>query len=193
MIPEAVIDYSMNGRLTARNGNRHPHMAPHDVYRCAGADRWLAIEVTTDAEWRALCDAIGRPELALDPRFATAAARLEREDEIDAIVESWTRQQSPTDAMHQLQAAGIAAGPVMNIHEQMADPHFAHRRFAVEMDHPEVGRRTVAGLPAKFSAMPQVAYGPAPCFGEHNEEVFCGILGLSKEDLTRLQAEEVIF
>ena len=193
MIPEAIIDYTMNGRETGRNGNRHPQMAPHDVYPCAGEDRWLAVAVATDGEWRALCGVIGGPELAADSRFTTVAGRLRHVDEVDAIVSAWTRQRPAMDAAHALQAAGVAAGPVMNIRDQMTDPHFLERGFAGEMDHPEVGPRTVAGLPVKFSAMPQIAYGPAPCLGEHNEDIFRGLLGLSATDFERLQAEEVIF
>ena len=139
MVPEAVIDYTMNGRETARNGNRHPQMAPHDVYACQGEDRWLAIAVANDKEWRALCGAIGKGELGTDARFATVAARLEREDEIDALITDWTRGRSAMEATRLLQAAGVGAGPVMNIREQMTDPHFIARGFAVEMDHPEVG------------------------------------------------------
>jgi crotonobetainyl-CoA:carnitine CoA-transferase CaiB-like acyl-CoA transferase len=95
--------------------------------------------------------------------------------------------------MHTLQAAGIAAGPVLSIPDLMADPHLQARGFVVEMDHPEVGPRTVAGLPAKFSAMPQLPYTPAPCLGEHNTGVFGGLLDLGRDELDRLQAGKVIY
>lgn len=193
MIPEAVLDYTMNGRETPRRGNRNPHMAPHDVYRCAGEDAWLAIEVTTDAEWCALCQAIGRPELASDPRYATTAGRLQHEDELDAILSAWTRTRDAGEAMRFLQAAGVPAGRVLATRDQVDDPHFRERRFTVEIDHPEVGARSVAGIPAKFSAMPELGYGPAPCLGEHNDEVFGGLLGLDADEIARLVADEVIF
>jgi crotonobetainyl-CoA:carnitine CoA-transferase CaiB-like acyl-CoA transferase len=168
-------------------------MAPHDVYPCAGNDRWLAIAVTNDDEWIALAHAIGRPDLAGDPRFAGAAGRLDREDELDAIVSTWTRTRDPAAAMHELQAAGVPAGVVMSTEDQAADPHFAARGFAVEIDHPEVGRRSVAGIPAKFSRMPELAYSPAPCLGEHNAEIFGGLLGLSAAEIEQLVSQEVIF
>ena len=193
MIPEAVLDYTMNGRETPRNGNRDPRMAPHDVYPCAGHDQWVAVAVTSDEEWRGLCAAVSRPELADDIRYATTAARLARQDELDEIVTAWTRERAKDEAMHALQAAGVPAGAVMSTEDQMADPHFLDRGFAVEMDHPEVGRRTVAGLPAKFSAMPQLAYRPAPMLGEHNIEVLHGILGLDEAEIARLQDEQVVF
>jgi crotonobetainyl-CoA:carnitine CoA-transferase CaiB-like acyl-CoA transferase len=193
MIPEAVLDYTMNGRETFRNGNRDPHMAPHDVYPSAGRDQWVAIAVSSDEEWQALCGVIGRPSLAEDPRFSTCPARLARQDEIDEMVAGWTRGRTKEEVMHALQAVGVPAGAVMSTEDQMADAHFLERGFAVEMDHPEVGRRTVAGLPAKFSASPQLAYGPAPMFGEHNHEIFHGLLGLDDVEIARLQAEQVVY
>ena len=193
MIPEAVLDFTMNGRERPRMGNRDYHMAPHDVYPCAGDDLWIAIEVESDRVWRSFCEVIGRHELADDSRYATAAARLGRQDELDEIVSGWTRQRSPSEAMHALQAGGVAAGPVMNVFDQMTDPHFAAREWVVEMDHLEVGPRTVAGLPAKFSAMPQLAYTPVPCLGQHNAEIFGGLLGLSVEEQALLEEEQVIF
>ena len=193
MIPEAILDYTMNGHERPRMGNRDLHMAPHDVYPCTGEDQWAAIEVADDAGWRALCAVIGREDLAFDPRYATTAARIANEDEIAPIISAWTRERSPYEVMHLLQAAGIAAGPVMNVLDQMADPQFMARGFSVEIDHAEVGRRSVAGIPAKFSAMPELAYTPAPCLGEHNEDVFCGLLGMSHEEMLRLQEEQVIY
>jgi len=193
MIPEAVLEYTLNGRETPRRGNRDPQMAPHDVYPCAGEDRWVAIAVTDDAEWRALCRAIGGPELVDDPRFADAAGRLCHQDELDALIAAWTRLHTPRAVMETLQAAGVAAGPVMSIVDLMEDPHLRSRGFVVEMDHPEVGRRTVAGLPAHFGAMPEPAYTAAPCLGEHNDGVFGGLLHLDGATIQRLRDAQVIY
>jgi crotonobetainyl-CoA:carnitine CoA-transferase CaiB-like acyl-CoA transferase len=193
MIPEAFLDYTMNGRLTPRQGNRDGVAAPHNVYPCRGDDEWIAIAIQTDAEWRALCHTIGRGDLASDPRFADAAGRRAAEDEIDAAVAGWTCGRAPYEAFHLLQAAGVAAGPVLSIPGLMNDPHLRERGFVVEMDHPEVGPRTVAGLPAKFGAIPDLAYGPAPCLGEHNQSVYRGLLSLSADEMWRLQEEKVIY
>jgi benzylsuccinate CoA-transferase BbsF subunit len=193
MIPDAVLDYTINGRLRSRLGNRDATLAPHGVYPCIGDDQWLAVAVETDAEWQALCRAIGRPDLAEEQRFADARGRHAGHDELDLAIGAWTRGQTPYAAMHTLQAAGVAAGPVLNIQGLMNDPHLRERGFVVEIDHPEVGPRTVAGLPARFSALPQPAYAAAPCLGEHNEDVFCGLLSLSRAEVQRLQAEQVIY
>lgn len=193
MIPEAVLEYTLNGRETPRQGNRDPRAAPHDVYPCAGEDRWVAIAVTDDAEWRALCRAIGRPELAHDSRFAGTAARLCHRDELDDLVGAWTRWHTPHAVMETLQAAGVAAGPVMNILDLMDDPHLQERGFVVAMEHPEVGRRTVAGLPAHFGAMAELTYTAAPCLGAHNDDVFGGLLDLDGATIQRLHDTQVIY
>jgi benzylsuccinate CoA-transferase BbsF subunit len=95
-----------------RAGNFHPTMAPHNVYRCLGEDKWLAIAVDSDHEWSALCEAMGRPSLATDSRFATALARKRNEAELDEAVAAWTAGQQHIAAMHALQAAGVAAAAV---------------------------------------------------------------------------------
>ena len=193
MLPEAVLDYTMNGRQRSRAGNRDDVMAPHDVYPCQGEDQWVAIAVGSDEEWRALCQAAGHPEWASDARFADVLSRHEHQDELDDVLSGWTRCHTPAEVMHTLQAMRVAAGPVMSILDLMADPHLQARGLIVEMDHPEVGRRAVAGLPARFSAMPGLGYGPAPCLGEHNEEVFGDLLHLSPADVRRLQEARVIY
>lgn len=191
-IPEAVLDYTMNGRQQPRMGNRDRAAAPHGVYPCKGEDQWAAIAVRSEEEWRAFCQAVGRAAWLEDQRFATLDARIRHQDELDALMSGWSRELTPYEVMHLLQAAGVAAGPVLDVKGLMADPHFQARGFVVEMDHPEVGRRAVAGLPVKFSAMPQLAYFSAPCLGEHNEEVFCGLLGLSQAEFQELCEEKVI-
>ena len=192
-MPEAFLEFTMNGRQAQRVGNHDPNMAPHNVYPCQGHDQWIAITVSTDAEWRALGEAMGRSDLAQDPRFETLAGRKDNEEELDTRVAQWTRRHSPRDAMRILQRAGVPAGPVMSVFELMEDPHLIERGFVVEMDHPEVGRRTVAGLPARFSAMPRLAYSPAPLLGQHNEYLFGELLGLEAPRLQSLVSSEAIF
>lgn len=192
-IPEAVLDYTMNGRERPRMGNRDEAMAPHDVYPCSGDDRWVAIAVATDEEWRALCGAAGHPEWAHDPRFADAFSRHRHQDDLDRLLGGWTRCHTPEEMTHTLQAAGVAAAPVMSVFDLMADPHLAARGFVVEMDHPEVGPRTVAGLPARFGAIPALAYTPAPCLGQHTGAVLGDLLHLNSAEIRRLQAARVIY
>lgn len=193
MIPEAVLEFTMNGRETPRMGNHDCVAAPHSVYPCAGDDQWVAIAVTDEEEWTALCRTMGNPQWAKDPRFADTFSRYHNQDELDDLIADWTRRRTAYEVMHTLQAAGVAAAPVTSIFDLMEDPQVRERGFVVEMDHSEVGLRKVAGLPVKFSAMPKLAYYPAPCLGQHNEEIFCSLLGLSQNEFIGLVKEQVIY
>jgi len=193
MIPEAVLEYTMNGRQRPRLGNRDLDMAPHGVYPCDGDDRWIAIAVEDDTAWRALCSVIGRTALADEPRFTNVEARLRHQDELDSLLAAWTATRTLGEATAVLQAAGVAAGAVATILDLMEDPQLLARRFLVTIDHPEVGPRVVAGLPVTFSAMPDLAYGPAPCLGEHNDAVFGSLLHLPADDMRRLQEAQIIY
>ncbi len=193
MMPEAFLDYAMNGRVAERIGNRDPHMSPHNVYRCEGEDQWAAIAVGSDEEWRVLCEVMGRRDLASDDRFSSLEARKLNEDALDEAVSEWTASRSPVDVARLLQANGIGAGPVMDVVSLMGDEHFRERGIIVEMDHSEVGRREVAGLPIRFSDIPNPAYYTAPRLGEHNDAVFSGLLGREPREVERLKESQAIF
>lgn len=193
MIPEAILDYTMNGREAVPLGNRHPHMAPHGVYPCRGEDKWVAIAVASDEEWQGLRRAMGDPDWARDPRFDGVAGRLADQELLDRGIAAWTRQLTHYEVMHRLQSVGVSAAPCLDPFELAADPQLREWGFLVEMDHPEVGRRRVAGLPGRFSGMPGYAYSPAPLLGEHNQEILCGLLGLSPAEFERLVEDRVIY
>ena len=193
MIPEALLDFVMNARVQERIGNRDPHMAPHNVYRCAGDDQWVAIAVQTDGEWNAFCQLPGSPTTADDPRFATLKARKLNEEALDSLISEWVREQTAGDVTHQLQNAGIAAGPVMDVVALMADEHFRERGNIIEMDHAEVGLREVSGLPIRFSEIPTTAHYSAPQLGRHNDDVFCGLLGHGQVHIESLKVSKAIY
>ena len=193
MIPEAVMDYLMNGKEHGRQGNHDPHMSPHSVYPASGHDQWVAIAISNDDEWRALCEAAGRPEWTEDPRFADLESRKKNESELDALISEWTIRESPYGLMHTLQEAGVAAAPVMSVFDLVASKHLRERGYFVEIDHPEVGPRMTPGIPVKFSGMPNLNYYPAPILGQHNEFVFKEIVGLDDETYARLVEDKVIY
>ena len=185
-IPEAVLDYTLNGRETPRRGNRHPHFAPRGVYRSAGDDRWVAISVEGDEQWRALGEALGSPGWGADPRFETHEGRLEHHDEIDDRISAWTRERSHYETAEQLQAHGVPAAPVLDTFETLEDPQLNALGAFVETVHPEVGTRRLARLPGRFGAIPDIEYGRSPLLGEHTDEVLGGLLGLSAAELDEL-------
>ncbi|MBV1877986.1 MAG: CoA transferase [Pseudomonadales bacterium] len=193
MIPDALIDCWWNKREPELKGNRNPGLAPQGVYASQGDDNWVAISVRSDAEWQALCRVIGANQWADDQGLSKLAGRLQRHDEIDAGLKQWAQQRSHYDAMHELQAAGIAATACLDARELVENPQMLEREFMVSMPHPEVGPRTVAGIPGRYSAMPPYLYNPAPCFGEHNQEILTGLLGLNDDEIKALKKQKIVF
>ena len=189
LMPEPIIDYTMNGVMPQRNGNRDRVQAPHGVYSCRGDDAWVAISVGSDSEWAALCSAAGHPEWRDDPRFADGEARWRHQDQLAVLIRDWTSQLDAHEAARVLQGAGVPAGPSLNTLELLSDPHLRERGFVLDVDHPEAGRRPAWGLPWKTSGLPPPKTRHAPLFGEHNQYVLCDLLGLSLgrvEELTAL-------
>jgi crotonobetainyl-CoA:carnitine CoA-transferase CaiB-like acyl-CoA transferase len=193
MLGEGILDYVMNRRVLSPVGNAHPTMVPHNNYRCAGDDAWVAIAVCSEADWQALCQATGHPEWADDPRFADAYLRMQYRDELDALISSWTSQHTSYDVMEILQAAGVAAMPVMNVEDQFRDPHLRARQVHVECEHPKVGIEWLHGIPWHLSETPGRIRRPAPLLGEHNQYVFGELLGLPAAEIQRLVEAGAIY
>lgn len=194
-VVEPLLEHQLHGAETPHLGNRHRWMAPHGVYRCAGDDRWVAISVRGDAEWRRLCDIMRSPTWCLDGRFGDTAGRYQHRQEIDEHLEAWTREQDAHEIMRRLQAAGIPAGAVQNAKDLLLDPHLRERGYWQMVDHtatPRIGRRPIMGLPYRLSETPPRIRKPAPALGEDNARVLGGLLGLSPDDLAELEREGVI-
>jgi len=182
-IPEAVMEFTMNGRAPLPKGNRDEAMAPHGTYRCAGDDKWIAIAAGMDSEWKDLCLVMEKPELIDDERFIDGFSRLKNQDDLDRIITEWTKDRTPLDIMTKLQQANIAAGPVYSGEELYKDPHLRARGFFVEHNHPEVGKRELPGVFAKLSETPAAITGHDPLLGEHTDWVLNELL--SSNDLQK--------
>ncbi|MEK7681919.1 MAG: CoA transferase, partial [Chloroflexota bacterium] len=192
LLGEPFADYFMNGRVATPRGTYHPAMAPHNIYPCEGDDAWVAIAVTGEQEWRSLCKAIGRADIADQPAFADAVPRVRNRKELDGIVSAWTRQKTPRDAADALQAAGVAAEPVMNAHDHYFDPGFNHRKAWVEVEHPILGNITLPAVPWRLSDTPCKITGHAPTLGQHNGYVCRDLLGVPQERVDELAARKVL-
>jgi crotonobetainyl-CoA:carnitine CoA-transferase CaiB-like acyl-CoA transferase len=142
--------------------------------------------------WRRFCEIIGRGDLSRDPGFATAAARRDRRDHVASINQDWTSKRSKAEVVRVLATAGVPAAPVNNVAEMVADPQVQAREMFVELDHPVHGPVKTTGTPLKMSETPGQVRWLAPAPGEHNEDVFVGLLGYSPDDLARWRAEGVI-
>ncbi len=188
----AVLDYTFNGRSQGRVGNRHPYFAPHGVFRCKGWERWVAIAVTTDAEWGALCKALGHPHWAEDPRFATFRGRHRYQDEIEGHINDWTSQRTAEQAMATLQAAGVPCGVVANGQDLHEDPQLDHRHLYWYPEHPEMGKVAHGSSPFILSETPRQVYSASPIMGQHNELILREYLGLNDEELVELVQESAL-
>ncbi len=187
---EIFLEYQMTGKLRERRGNRHPHMAPHGCYRCAGDDKWVTIAVRNEGEWGKFCKATGMTHLADDERFGNLKSRLQNQDELDEIISRWTSSQSQYQVMEALQSAGVPAGPVLNAKALLADPQFRARGFFHSEDHPietGLGRQEYVGRGWSLSEVPIEPTGPAPMLGEANDYVLRRILGLGDEEIQGLK------
>jgi len=193
LIGEALMDYQMNGRVAGTKGNSSLVMAPHGHYPCLEEDTWVAIAVKTEEEWLSFCRAIGDPDWTKDPRFTDRRGRLANSRELDELVASWTRERTDYEAAHTLQAAGVAATPVLGVDGIFVDEHFQSRATFVDVEHPVVGGTFLYDLPWKMSGVERKPIRHAPLLGEHNGYVFGQLLGLSQEEIDRLVAEEVIY
>ena len=181
----AVFEHLMTGTVPTRVGNRDARRAPHGLYRCRGDD-WIAISVGSDAEFRALCEVMGRPALARDPRFADGYRRLRHAAELDEVVEAWTRRRAVGSLTRSLQRAGVAAYPAASGEMLFNDPHLRGRGAWREVEHSRMGRRPVQRLAWRSAPDGTPEARPAPLLGEHNPYILGGVLGLSSGAIAAL-------
>ena len=193
-----MLDWSANGRIWTRTGNRSPNKpaAPHGVYPTAGEDKWLAIACFTDAEWQSLCKVAERPDWSAEERFATLESRLAQQDSLDEAIAAWTRESDGRRLMETLQKASVPAGVCQTAEDRCDnDPQLASLEWLTEVAGTKIGRWPVAEVPVKLSESPAYAGGRidrgAPCYGEDNEYVYGELLGMSSEEIAELEADGV--
>ncbi len=178
--------YHRTGELPPRTGNRQAGLstAPYNVY--PAADGHVAIHIVTEGHWRNLLKAMGREELASDPRFATNADRIGHMDAVDAVVADWTRTLPKMEIFARLKAGRVPAAPVRTAPEVMHDKHMHARGMLVEIDHPELGPITLPTSPLRLHGLGKAPAAASPVVGQHNAEVYGDWLGLSEGELAAL-------
>ncbi len=193
LLPD-VLEFVAGGGVAERRGNGHQATVPFDVYRAR--DGWITLCAVTAREWQDVLRALGRPELARDPRFdPSASSRRVHREEIDALVQDWVGQRTVSEAVETLQAHHVAAGPVRDLLEAFDDEHLRAREMVVPVEHPVHGPVPGArgvGMPIKFLRHPAAFDAPAPVLGAHNAEVYGRLLGLGPADLEALRVNGVI-
>jgi len=199
---EQMIERSATGAVLGRNGNRSWVHAPQGAYRVADAapryastptDDWIALSVTSQAQWRALCEVIDAPRLALDPELADAQGRMRRHDEIDEAIGAWARPLPAVAAVEALTAAGVPASRFIGLAGLHELPEVVSRGLYEYVDQPVLGRVPIVGYPARFEHGPhRIHRTPAPTLGQHNREILEQVLGLSRAEVEVLEAAEII-
>lgn len=188
----AVLDYTVNKRIACRMGNRDPHMSPHGVFPTCQADRWIAIAISNDDEWRKLCEVMGDPDWSKDAGFATSSSRKENEDDLEKRIGEWSCNYTAEDVMTRLQKAGVPAGMVQTAEDLFNDPQLKHRQHFRFLEHKEIGVHAYQSPAYRLSKTPCSITKAAPCLGEDNEYVYKEILGLSDDEIAELLIEGVI-
>ena len=186
LLSDSVLDYTMNGRVRKRLGNRHLSRTPQGAYACRGDDEWVAISAESDLHWESLCRAMERTDLLQEPRYRHILGRFRLQDEIDKAINDWTSGLGAREVMARLQGVGVPCGIVSKANDLLEDPHFQERDFFEVTDHPSVGKFPHFGMPFKMSKTPGGSHSHAPRYGEHNRRVFCEVLGLEETDYDEL-------
>jgi benzylsuccinate CoA-transferase BbsF subunit len=194
LVGPAFMDYSLNGRVAGPRSNRHPldRAAPHGIFPCAGDDRWISIAVVTDEEWRGLTTAMQKPDWARDPAFDTSAGRVARIDALHERLADWTRGQDDHALASLLQRHGVAAAPVLNVADLLADPHYRARKTFIKVTHPLGFDETIYGAYVKTSGF-DPAVRPGPAIGQDNDFVFKDLLGIDEARYRALVDAQIIY
>ncbi|PZC46427.1 MAG: benzylsuccinate CoA-transferase BbsF subunit [Chloroflexi bacterium] len=187
----AILDYTVNGRVGGRDGNRDPAMAPHGAYPCAGNERWCAIACATDEQWASLAALMGQADLIGDQRFASLRARKSNEDALDQIVGAWTVRRKAQEVMALCQNEGIPAGVVETCEDLFADPQLRERDHFAIIAHPEMGNYSTEANCFRLSET-RPDYRRAPLLGEHTEYVLRQLLGMSQERFDALAGDRAL-
>jgi crotonobetainyl-CoA:carnitine CoA-transferase CaiB-like acyl-CoA transferase len=187
-----LLDYMVNGHQQTRRGNRHPYAVPHGVYPTKGQDKWIAVAIFNDEEWRAFCQVLGKAEIARDEKFATLLARQEHVEELEQLISGWTAQWDSDELMYALQNAGVSAGTVSDAERFYNDPQFLATGHFWEPADPWYKEFTYEAPAFRLSKGEAKLYRPHPRFWEHHDYVFKELLNLSDEEYARYIEEKVI-
>jgi formyl-CoA transferase/CoA:oxalate CoA-transferase len=177
--------YFASGETPKRYGSAHPTIAPYQAFPTR--DGWIMVAVGNDGLWRRFAEAVGRPDLAEDPRFRANPLRVAHRNELIPLLEEVLRTRPTADWLAALDAAGVPVGPIQTVAEAVRDPQVLARGMVTEVEHPTAGRLRTLGCPVRLSRTPAAVRTAPPLLGQHSDEVLAG-LGYSQDDLERLHA-----
>ena len=194
-VPEPLMDYAFNGRVTGTSGNRDDRWAPQGTYTCTGEDSWISLSVRSDSEWTALCGVLERPKWVSDTRFADGLSRFRNHDLIDTLISEVTSSWSADELQGALQAAGVPAGAVLDGKALLFNEHLNARGFYEVVSHTESSGMPplpYASRPWKFGETPGEIKSAAPTLGEHNRSILSDLLGLEDVRIAEMRDSGVI-
>ena len=190
MMESTVPEYTEAGIIRERTGSILPKIAPSNVYPCSDGE--ILIGANQDSVWKRMAEAMGRPELGEDTRFASHVARGDNQTEIDALIGEWTKGFAANDLLALLEANGVPAGKIFKAPDMVEDPQFIARQSLVKVAHPDFANLVMQSVFPKLSATPGAVDWSGPELGAHNEEVYGGILGMGRAEIAALTDEGVI-
>lgn len=191
LVDSQVIGFDQLGIVKERMGNRLGEDAPRNAYETADG-RWIAISASSNRTWARLAAAIGRPELADDPRFASSSNRVRNVEALDDVLAGWFRLYECDAAMDVLDRNDVTAGPVLNVAEIWGHPQYLARENVIRVADPDFGEVAMQGVFPKFSRTPGAVRFPGLAPGAHNAEVFGNLLGIDERRRSELVADAVI-
>lgn len=191
MMESLVTEYQVAGYTRERTGAILPNVAPSNVYPTADGQLVL-VAANQDTVFRRLAAVMARPELADDPRYASHSARGEHQVELDGLIAGWTATLDADRLLQGLEEAGVPAGRIYRAADMLADPHYQARQAIVRLADPELGEIAMQNVAPRLSATPGRVAWPGPALGQHNREVYQGLLGLPDEEVERLADQAVI-
>ena len=190
MMESLITEYDKTGYIRERTGAILPNVAPSNVYPTA--DGLVLIAANQDTVFGRLCEAMGQPELAKDARYVNHQSRGANQKQLDGLVGHWTGGLPTKTVLDLMDKHGVPAGLIYRAPDMLEDPHFQAREAIVETDHPHFGKLKMQNVAPKLSVTPGGIRSPSPEMGQHNEEVYRGLLGLDAERFAALQAGKVI-
>jgi formyl-CoA transferase len=183
-------EWDVAGYQRERTGSVLPNVAPSNVYPTL--DGPVLIAANQDSVFRRLVTVMGQPGLAADPRYATHGARGANATELDELIGAWTHRQDAVALLELLHENGIPAGLIYRATDMLSDPHFAARQAIIRMIHPEFGDIPMQNTFPRLSQTPGTVHSLGPALGQHNDEIYTGLLGLTPDQISALAADSVI-
>ncbi len=182
--------YFGTGQRPTRRGNQHPSIVPYEVFKAA--DAYITVGVANNSLWERFCQALGRPELARDPRFETEAQRVANREALIPFLNGLLEERPAAEWLERLDKAGVSAGRIKPVAEVCESAHLKARGMIVALPHPKAGTVTVFGVPIRLWTTPGAVVAPPPLLGQHTEEILTRLLKMSRAKIARLRAAGVV-